>query len=256
MSTYPEVVAKIVDDYMERLSRQLRMVPRHEQQEFLGEIRSHLYEAYHQAPGEDDVARILTVLRNLGEPGEVVSERFPGVMIRAGAKRNLPLYILGGILIALFGLPLGFAGAGALVGALVALVGVIAGYYAVAASMLLVGTILMLLGVIRVNAPEVWDKLVTSGFIHMHPEFAEVFDLLSPGGQGFLLIVLAVAFAATGLAMLWLGKHLVRGTRFLLNLIWDWLRQAAQSVRRKVRRAAETPGFGNVSLSQRPNATP
>ena len=85
MYNYPEVVAKIVNDYLERVKSQLRLVPAHDQGEFLREIESHLYEAYQQTPGDDDVTRILTVLRNFGEPAEVVSDRLPGAMVRSGA---------------------------------------------------------------------------------------------------------------------------------------------------------------------------
>jgi len=58
----------IVRDYLERMKTQLRLVPAREQDEFLREIQSHVYEAYQQTPGEDDVAKILAVLRSLGEP--------------------------------------------------------------------------------------------------------------------------------------------------------------------------------------------
>ena len=114
MNNYPEVVAKIAHDYLERVKAQLQLVPVRERIEFLREIESHIYEAYQQTPGEDDVARILAVLRNLGEPAEVVSDRLPGTMVRAGTKRNVPLFVVGGILIALFGIPLGFGGLGVL----------------------------------------------------------------------------------------------------------------------------------------------
>src|ERR1017187_5083193 len=99
MNNYPEVVARIADDYLERVKSRLRQVPDRERIEFLREIESHLYEAYQQTPGEDDVARILVVLRNLGEPAEVVSDRLPGTMVRSGTKRNVPLFVVGGILI-------------------------------------------------------------------------------------------------------------------------------------------------------------
>src|SRR5579863_8489299 len=106
MNNYPEAVAKIADDYLERVRSQLRLIPAREQDDFVREIRSHLYEAYQhqvdqQTPGEDDVSRILGVLRNLGEPAEVVSDRLPGSMVRSGTKRNQLLYVAGGILIAL-----------------------------------------------------------------------------------------------------------------------------------------------------------
>src|SRR5258708_7770219 len=105
---YPDAVAQIAGNYLERLKFQLRLVPPAEQAEFLREIESHIYEAYMQSPGDDDVARILAVLQKLGEPSEVVADRLPGAMVRSGTKRSLPVYILGGIFIALFGIPLGF----------------------------------------------------------------------------------------------------------------------------------------------------
>src|SRR5260370_26673188 len=114
MNNYPVVVGKIADDYLQRVKSQLRPVPPREQEDFLREIQSHVYEAYQQTPGDDDVVRILVVLRKLGEPAEVVSDRLPAAMVRSGTKRSLPLYVVGGILIALFGIPLGFGGVGVL----------------------------------------------------------------------------------------------------------------------------------------------
>jgi uncharacterized membrane protein len=235
MNSYPEVVAKIADDYLERVKLQLRLVPAREQDEFLREIQSHTYEAYNQTAGSDDVARILAVLRNLGEPAEVVSDRLPGAMVRSGSKRNLPLYVLAGIVIALFGLPLGFGGLSVLVGLLIALVGVVFAYYAVTASFLLVGAVFMSLGLIRVILPELWDKLVMLGFIQFNGP-VELVNHLSPTGQAFVMIVIASVFVAAGLGLLRLGKYLLRGLRFLLSLIFDWTRRFAQTVRRKLRR--------------------
>ena len=110
MENYPQVVEKIANDYLARVKSKLFLVPSSEQDEFLRELQSHLYEAYQQTSGDDDVARILTVLRNLGEPTDVVADRLPGAMVRSGSKRNLPLYILGGVFIAIFGIPIGFGG--------------------------------------------------------------------------------------------------------------------------------------------------
>ena len=88
-------------------------------------------------PGEDDVGRILAVLRNLGEPAEVVADRLPDAMVRSGATRNLPLYIMGGILIAMFGIPLGLWRRGSAGGFLpFALAGIVIAYYATAGSIL------------------------------------------------------------------------------------------------------------------------
>ena len=123
MSGYPEPVAAIANDYFERVKAQLAPVPALEQDEFLREIQSHVYEAYQQTLGENDVARILTVLRNLGEPAEVVADRLPGTLLRSGSRRNVPLYILGGLFLALFGIPIGAGGLGVIAGLLGALAG-------------------------------------------------------------------------------------------------------------------------------------
>jgi len=232
---YPEVVAKIVNDYMERVKSQLRLVPAREQQEFLLEIQSHVYEAYQQLAGSDDVARILTVLRSFGEPAEVVSDRLPGAMVRSGAKRNLPLYITAGIFIALFGIPLGFGGVGVLVGLLAAVAGILVAYFAVAGSFLLVGSIFTLLSFIRFALPDVWDKLLALGVIQINGPVAEFLDRLTPPNQALLMILIASVFVAGGLGLLWLGRYLVRGMRFLLSLTFDWTRRFAQTVRRKLR---------------------
>jgi uncharacterized membrane protein len=234
MNNYPDVVAKIVDDYLDRLKLRLQRIPAREQDEFLKEIHSHIFEAYRRSTDEDETARILAVLRKLGEPAEVVSDRLPEAMVRSGTRRTLPMHVVGGILIALFGVPLGFGGAAVLVGVLAALAGVAVGYFAAAAGILLASGTLGLLGFIRVYQPGLWDVLVTRGIIE--PPHSELFDVLSPSSQGFLMIALACAFAAAGVLMLWLEKYLIRGLRFLFGMVFDWIRQWAQSARRAVQR--------------------
>ncbi len=249
MSSYPDAVAKIAADYLERVKSQLRLVPVHEQGEFLREIESHLYEAYQQMPGDDDLARILVVLRNLGEPADVVADRLPGAMVRSGTKRNLPLYIIGGIFIALFGLPLGSAGVGVLVGLLAALAGILVAYFAVAGSFVLVGAVTMLLGLTRLILPQLFDRLVLLGYIQLGGPVGEFLDHFSPGYQGILIILFASLFAAAGLGMLWVGKYMLRGLRFLFSLTFDWMRRFAQGVRRKLRRDnRDAPQVGRASF--------
>ena len=249
MSQYPEVVAKISSDYMERVKSQLRLVSTQDQGDFLREIESHLYEAYQQTPGEDDVARILAVLRNFGEPAEVVSDRLPGALVRSGTKRNLPLYVAGGILIALFGLPLGSAGAGVLVGLLAAVAGMLVAYYAVAGSFLLVGALTMLLGLVRILLPQLFDRLVILGYVQFNGPVGEFLDNFSPAYQGLLMILFASVFAAAGWGMLRIGTRLLRGLRFLFSLTFDWMRRFAQGARRKLRRSErDEPQLGRVSF--------
>jgi uncharacterized membrane protein len=250
VNNHPEVVAKIADDYLERVKSQLRLVPARERDEFLRELQSHLYEAYRQTPGEDDVERILAVLRNLGEPAEVVSDRLPGAMVRSGTRRSLPLYLMGGILIALFGIPLGFGGVGVMAGLLFALAGIVIAYYATAGSILLAGAMSMLLGLTRMFLPHLWDRLVTLGLIQVNGPPADLLDHLSASEQGFLMILFASVFIASGLGMLRLGRYLLRGLHFLFSLVFDWMRRLAQSVRGKLRRDnRERPRVGAVSFA-------
>jgi uncharacterized membrane protein len=234
MNNYPEVVAKIANDYLERVRLQLNLVPAPERDEFLREIQSHIYEAYQQTPGEDEVARVLAVLRNFGEPAEVVSERLPGAMVRSGAKRSQWLYVAGGILIALFGIPLGFGGVAVLIGLLAALSGLVVAYYATAGSILLAGAMLMLMGLTQFALPQLWDKFITLGFIHIGGLPAEFLDRFSPSDQGLLMILFATLLAGGGLSMLKLGKRILLGLRFLFALAFDRIRRFAQRLRRRL----------------------
>ena len=241
MNHYPDPVAKIAADYLERLKAQLRLVPVHEQRDLLREIESHLYESYRQTPGEDEVARILAVLRNLGEPADVVADRLPGAMVRSGARHTQPLFILAGILIALFGLPLGFGGMAVLTGVLVSLAGLVVAYYATAAAILLTSALLMAIGLTRIYKPDWWDRLVTAGVIQMDRDAADLLSQLDPAAQGLMLLILAGGFAAAGVAMLWAGRYLVRGVRFLFTLAVEWLRKFAQGLRRRVNEHRAVP---------------
>lgn len=246
MNNYPEVVAKIANDYLERVRSKLRLVPAHEQDEFVREIQSHLYEAYQQTPGEDDVARILAVLRKVGEPAEVVSDRLPGAMVRSGTRRNLPLYIISGILIAFFGIPLGFSGVGVILGLFAALAGALIAYYAAAGTFLLTGALFALLGLVRILAPELWDRLVVAGFIQINGPVADFLANFPAADQGLFIILFAAVFIAGGVAMLQFAKYLLRGLRFLFNLVFDWMRRFAESVRRKLHQGHR----GEVPLSE------
>ena len=233
MDGYPDPVAKIAGDYLGRVKAQLRLVPAKEQEEFLREIQSHVYESYQQTAGEDDVTRILAVLRNLGEPADVVSERLPGAMVRSGAKRNVPLHIVAGILIALFGIPLGFGGVAVLAGVLVSLAAFVATYYLAAGVVFMTSALFLLLGFTRIYQPMLWDRLIALGVIRMDRDLADIVAQFDPGTHGFLLILIGSAFAATGLGMLWLGRYLVRGLRFLFSLASEWVRKFAQKMRRR-----------------------
>jgi uncharacterized membrane protein len=250
MDNYPQAVATIANDYMERMKTQLGLVPVRERDEFLREIESHVFEAYHQTPGDDEIARILAVLRNLGEPGEVVADRLPGAMVRSGTTRSVPLHVLAGILIALFGIPLGFGGVAVFVGVLVTLAAMVATYYVAMGALFFTAALFVCLGLVRSYSPGLWDRLVTVGVIHIDWKLEQILSYLSAEGQGVLLIVVGAVALAAGLAMLWGGRYLIRGLRFLYSVGFDTLRRLAQTARRKLRstRAAgfEVPRFSFV----------
>jgi len=243
MNNYPDAVAKIADDYLARVGSRLGAVPPAERDEFLRETWSHIYVAYQSTPGEDDVVRMLTALRNLGEPADMVANRLPAAMVRNGARRALPLQILGGVLIALFGIPLGLSGVGVIVGVLLALAGFLLAFYAFAGAFLFSSAVFLVVGLIRMYQPELWDSLVASGHIQINGAPFELLDQLSPPGQGFMFVLLALVLAGVGLGMLWLGKRFLRGLRFLGSLIFDWTRRRAQAFRERRRRgrAAAAP---------------
>jgi uncharacterized membrane protein len=240
MGNYPDAVAMIVTDYLERVKRQLRLVPASEQDEFLRELESHVFEGYNEESGATDVERILAVLRKLGEPADVVSDRLPETMVRSGAKRTLLTHIVAGIVIALFGIPLGFGGAAIVMGVCVALAGLVVAFYALAGATILAGAVLTLAGLTRAYRPEVWDKMVALGFIQMDPQVAQVLEAVSPGTQGAVMVLLAALFLGVGVGMLWLGKYPLRGFRFLSGMVFEWIRNLAQRVGRRVRQEGIT----------------
>ena len=245
-----ETVDAIANDYLERMKSLLHRLPPAEQDEFVKEIRSHIYESFQQTPGSDEVARILAVLRNLGEPAEVVSDRLPGAMMRAGVHRKLPLQVLSGAMIAIFGLPLGVGGAGVLMGLLAALCGLAMAFCALVGTVFVTGGLFLSLGLARIYSPGLWEKLVTLGVIRMDGPVGDFFDQMSAGAQGLSFLICAAVFIGAGLGMLKLGRYLLRGLRFLFNLVLDWLRQCTESIRRRQRE--QRKGLRAVFSGRRP----
>jgi uncharacterized membrane protein len=221
MIRYSEVVDKIVEDYLHRLRLQLHRVPASDVDEMVEEIRSHIHESYGAESHGDEVDRILAVLKRLGEPADVVAERLPDAIVTAGKTRKLPLYILAGILIGFFGLPLGFGGVAVLVGVLAAITAAMIAFFASAAALVLIGLFGVGLGLLRLFRPEFWDQLVERGFIHVGEPVAQFLDLLSPAGQGLALVLFFLVVAACGLGLLWLGKYMLQGLKFLFNLVLE-----------------------------------
>jgi len=188
-------VRKIVDNYLDRMKGHLKGLPETDRDELVREIYSHIYESYAADSTEDDIQRILNVLDRLGEPSEVVASRLSGAMKRMGKKRNLPFYILAGVLIGLFGLPLGIGGLALLMGLGITLVALIFTYYVTA------------------------GVLVFGGWLTWVVTFHTLDQFFDPPMSVILNFAAGAVCILMGLGMFWLGRHILSGARFLFSQI-------------------------------------
>lgn len=217
-------VAQIVDNYLERLKKGLKGIPAKDQDELVKEINSHIYESFRADAAGDEVSRILRVLDKLGEPADVISARMPEAMVSLGKKRKLPFLILSGVLIALFGVPLGLGGLGVAVGLIIGILALILSFYIVAFSMILAGWLSAIVVIVRLFSPGFLDPWVSIYPLVSDPTFNTVIYI-----AGALLI------AAIGLGMLWLGSRMMRGVRFVFRFLFakvkNWRKRAPAAAR-------------------------
>ncbi len=199
-------VRKIVDNYLDRLRGHLKGLPEADREELVREIYSHIYESYTTDSTDDDIQRILNVLDRLGEPSEVVASRLSSAMKRMGKKRNLPFYILAGVFIGLFGLPLGIGGLALLMGLGITLVALIFTYYVTAGVLVFGGWLTWVVTTIRLFYP---DFLLD--YFHTLDQF---FD---PPLSVILNFAAGAVCILMGLGMFWLGRHILSGARFLFS---------------------------------------
>ena len=87
-------------DYLKRLKKTARHLPRARRKELLGEIESHLSEAL---PAETNETEALNVIERLGEPAEIVAEAGTGQVSAARAGLHewlaIPLLLIGGFIV-------------------------------------------------------------------------------------------------------------------------------------------------------------
>jgi uncharacterized membrane protein len=207
---------KIVDDYLARLSSRLKGLPEQDRNELLGEIRSHIYESYANDTSGDEIERILSALRRLGDPADVISSRMPEAVKRLGTGKKAPLYIVAGVLIALFGVPLGLGALALLVGLLVALFGLLVAFYSAGISLVVGGFLTAVISSITILAPSLITRIneaVGTEVVHLglFPNDPEL--------SGYLALLLSLLLMGIGLLMLWSGKYIWRGWRFVTMLI-------------------------------------
>jgi uncharacterized membrane protein len=206
-------VAQIVDNYLERLRKGLKGIPAKDQDDLVREINSHIYESFRNDPLPDEVARILKVLDKLGEPADVISARMPEAMVTLGKKKKLPFLILAGVLIALFGVPLGLGGLGVAIGLIISVLALVLSFYIVAFSLILSGWLSALVLIIR---------LVSPGFLD---PWIRVYPLVSDATFNTIIhIAGALLISALGFGLLWLGSRMMRGVRFVLRLLFEKIR--------------------------------
>ncbi len=223
----PSAAAKIVEDYMERLSVRLKGMPDADRRELLNEIRSHIHDAYADQAGGDEIGRILAVLRRLGEPADVISTRMPEAFGRLGRGRKAPLYILAGVLIALLGVPLGLGAVAVLVGLLAALFGLLIAYYGAGISLVVGGFLSSVLCFIAIAAPGILERLndaFGTEAINLGPFQHD------PALVGLVGLILALILLAVGLLILWSGRYLWRGFIFVAGLIFQNVRKICRNL--------------------------
>jgi len=206
-------VAQIVDNYLGRLKKGIKGFPSKDQEELVKEIHSHIYESFRNDPTENEVDRILKVLDKLGEPAAVASARMPEAMVTLGRKKKLPFYILAGVLIAFFGVPLGMGGLGIAVGLIISVLALVLSFYIVAFSLILTGWLSAVILVVRIFSPGFLDPWI------------EIYPLVPDATLNMVIYIFgALLISALGLGMLWLGTRMLRGVRFIFRFLFEKIR--------------------------------
>jgi uncharacterized membrane protein len=212
----PQAAEKIANDYVDRLSARLTGMPASDRRELLNEVRSHIHDSYmNESPG-DEIERILATLRKLGDPEEVIASRMPRAVERLGRSRKAPLYILAGALITLFGVPLGLGAIALLIGFVAALFGLLIAYYGAGVSLVVGGFLTAVICSVAAFSPGLLDRIndvVGAEVVNLGP------FQYDPQLGGILGLIVSLLLVGLGLLMLWSGKYIWRGFRFVVVLV-------------------------------------
>jgi uncharacterized membrane protein len=214
----PPIAAKIANDYLDRLSGRLVGMPLNDRRELLDEVKSHIYDSYMNEGAGDEIERILTVLRRLGDPADVITSRMPQAVERLGKGKKAPMYILAGSLIALFGVPLGLGAIALLIGLITTLLGLLIAFYGAGISLVVGGFLSSVICLIAATSPDLiqrFNNAVGVEVIHMGP----IPFLHDPQLAAILCLIASLLMVGLGLLMLWAGKYIWRGFRFVSALI-------------------------------------
>ena len=137
----------------------------------------------------------------------------PEAMVTMGKKKKLPFYILAGVLIAFFGVPLGMSGLSLAVGLIIGVLALVLSFYIVAFSLILTGWLTAVILIIRVFSPGFLDP-----WIDIYPLVPD------PILNTVIYVFGALLIAALGFGMLWLGSRMMRGVRFVFRLLFEKVR--------------------------------
>jgi uncharacterized membrane protein len=128
--------------------------------------------------------------------------------------KKRPLYILAGVFIALFGLPLGLGGVAVLFGFVITLLALIFSYYVTAFSLVLAGWIGAIISVIKIINPYFLDSYI------------EWTSLVSdPTLNGIISLFVSLIMAAMGILLFWFGRYIMRGFKFLVSLPFEKVKE-------------------------------
>lgn len=213
-NSYSENVKKIVNDYLEKISVHMKNMPQKDKDDFIMEIESHIYESYMNDKNENEIDRILSALNKFGDPSEVFQKKGPETMYKIGKEKNIPLYIIIGTLIAIFGLPLGFSGLGVLLGLLGLLLGILIAYFATALGFTLGGMAGIFASIIHIVDPTFFHR-ISGETITFSTGF---FSFPNTTVEGVFGIFISLILTALGLFMFFSGKYIFRGLRTVTNL--------------------------------------
>jgi uncharacterized membrane protein len=239
----PYAAERIANDYVDRLSDRLKGMPAGDRDELLNEIRSHIYDSYMNETTGDEIERILTVLRKLGEPEDVITSRMAKSVEELGRSKKAPLYILAAILIALFAVPLGLGAIGVLIGLLAALFGLVIAYYGLGVTLVVGGFVSGIASFIASARPDILERI----------NYAVGYEVFSYGPDpqlvGFLGLIASLIQLALGVLILWSGKYLWRGFRFVAVLITQKVTKTFKHLTQSRLNKPSSPAFHSTSQS-------
>ena len=237
----PHAAERIANDYENRLSDRLKGMPAGDRNELLHEIRSHIYDSFMSETTGDEIDRILTVLRKLGEPEDVIAGRMAKSVEKLGRSKKAPLYILAAILIALFAVPLGLGAIGVLIGLLAALFALVITYYGLGVTLVVSGFVSGIASFIASVRPDILERInYVAGY--------EIFSY-GPDPQliGLLGLIASLIQLGLGVLILWSGKYLWRGFRFVAVLITQKVAKTFKHFTRSRLNRPSSPDFHSNS---------